>query len=159
MSVLPFYRKFGSNWLNISSFFKPFSEVSSMKLLYKSKEYQFCDMKVVAIASDNQIEICAHSDSILFLYPLPVPMRSIALLPRSLVKFISRKMQIYKLACIISTFYSWNESNWNVYLLFLDNNKAKKDHQYLYESLGLPYHLSSGDRHDSWHESILLQGV
>ena len=106
MSVLPFYRKFGSNWLNISSFFKPFSEVSSMKLLYKSKEYQFCDMKVVAVASGNQMEICARSDSILFTYPLPLLMRSIALLPHSLVKFILRKTQIYKLASIISSYFS-----------------------------------------------------
>ena len=146
MSVLAFYRKFGSNWLNISFFFKPSSQVSSMKLLYKSKKYQFRDMKVVAVASGNQMEIYARSDSILFTYLLPILMRSVALLPRSLVKFILRKTQIYKLARIILSFFSWNKIDWNVYLLFLDNNKAKKAHQYLNESLGLPYHLSSGDR-------------
>ena len=159
MCVLASYRKFVSNWLNISLFFKPSSQVSSMKLLYKSKEYQFRDIKVVAVASGNQMEIYARSDSILFTYPLPVLMRSIALLPHSEVKFILRKTQIYKLASIISSYFSWNKSDWNVYLLFLDDNKAKKALQYLNESLGLPYRLSSGDCHDSWHESILLQGV
>ena len=63
-------------------------------------------MKVVAVASGNQMEIYARSDSILFTYLLPILMRSVALLPRSLVKFILRKTQIYKLARIILSFFS-----------------------------------------------------